>query len=74
MVKSIGDEYQWARECLLDLKSDNIKVEYLVTDPVSCSYKAAQDLFEETITYTEPEHFLNTRHLSENFMKEIKKD
>ena len=74
MAKSIGDEYTWARQLLLDLKSDNIEVEHLVTDPDSSAYKAAQDLFEENITSIEPEHFLCTRHLSENFRKGIKKD
>lgn len=74
MAKSIGDEYSWARECLLDLKKDNIEVEYLVTDPDSSAYKAAQDLCEENITKTETEHFIDTRHLSDNMRKGIKKN
>ncbi|CAC5366337.1 unnamed protein product [Mytilus coruscus] len=41
MVKSIGDEYTWAKECILDLKADNIEVEHLVTDPDSSAYGAA---------------------------------
>lgn len=74
MVKSIGDEYSWAKECLLDLKKDGIEVDYVVTDPDSSAYKAAKDLFKENVTKTEPEHFIDTRHLSENFRKGLKKE
>ncbi|CAC5426124.1 unnamed protein product [Mytilus coruscus] len=44
IVKSIRHEHTWAKECILDLKVDNIEVEYLVTDPDSSAYMAAQDL------------------------------
>lgn len=74
MVKSIGDEYTWAKECILDLKADNIEVEHLVTDPDSSAYRAAQDLYEEGTTSTKPEHFLDTRHVSENIRKRTKND
>ncbi|CAC5370336.1 unnamed protein product [Mytilus coruscus] len=74
MVKSIGDEYTWAKECILDLKADNIEVEHLVTDPDSSAYRAAQDLYEEGTTSTQPEHFLDTRHVSENIRKRTKND
>ncbi|CAC5377616.1 unnamed protein product [Mytilus coruscus] len=74
MVKSIGDEYTWAKEVILDLKADNIEVEHLVTDPDSSAYRAAQDLYEEGTTSTQPEHFLDTRHVSENIRKRTKND
>lgn len=74
MVKSIGDEYTWAKEVLTELLSENIEVDFLVTDPDSSAYRAAQDLYEEGKSQTEPEHFLDTRHVSENIRKGIKKD
>ncbi|CAC5394836.1 unnamed protein product [Mytilus coruscus] len=74
MVKSIGVEYTWAKECILDLKADNNEVEYLVTDPDSSAYRATQDLYEEGTTSTQPEHFLDTRHVSENIRKRTKND
>lgn len=74
MVKSIGDEYAWARECLEDLLKDNIEIDNLVTDPDSAAYKAAVDLYEEGKSNTEPKHFIDTRHLSENMRKNVKKD
>ncbi|CAC5371168.1 unnamed protein product [Mytilus coruscus] len=57
MVKSIGDEYTWARECLLDLKEDAIEIEHLVTDADSSAYKAALDLHNEGINNVEPKTF-----------------
>ena len=74
MVKSIGDEYTWARELLLDLKKDGLEVKHIVTDPDSSAYKAAQDLYEDGDTTTEPENFIDTRHLSENMRKSVKRD
>ena len=52
MVKSIGDEYSWAKECLVYLKTDGIKVDYIVNDPDCSAYKAAKDLFKENVTKT----------------------
>ena len=69
MVKSIGDEYSWAKECLLDLKNDGIEVDYVVTDPDSSTYKAAKDLLHDNITKEKPEHFIDTLHLSKNFVE-----
>ena len=69
MVKSIGDEYSWAKECLLDLKNDSTEVDYVVTDPDSSAYKAANDLLRDNITKTKPEHIIDTRHLSRNFVE-----
>ncbi|CAC5390797.1 unnamed protein product [Mytilus coruscus] len=61
-MKSIGDEYTWAKEALQDLASDGIEAKHLTTDPDSSAYRAADDLYLENTTSTEPEHFLDTRH------------
>ena len=73
-TKTIGDEYSWAKEALTDLKSDGIEARHLTTDPDSSAFKAAEDLYQEGITNTEPEHFIDTRHLSDNHRKNIKKN
>ena len=66
---SIGNEKEWAKECLLDLKKDDLEVEYITTDPDSAAYRAADELFEGNITSTRPFHLIDTRHLSENHRK-----
>ncbi|XP_076113401.1 uncharacterized protein LOC143081050 [Mytilus galloprovincialis] len=71
-MKSIGDEYTWAKEALQDLASDVIEAKHLTTDPDSSAYRAADDLYLENTTSTEPEHFLDTRHFSNNHRKNIK--
>ncbi|CAG2226741.1 unnamed protein product [Mytilus edulis] len=71
-MKSIGDEYTWAKEALQDLASDGIEAKHLTTDPDSSAYRAADDLYLENTTSTEPEHFLDTRHFSNNHRKNIK--
>ena len=71
-MKSIGDEYSWAKEALTDLKADGIEAKHFTTDPDSSAFKAAEDLYHENITQTEPVHFIDTRHLSQNHRKNIK--
>ena len=44
MEKSIGNEKEWAKKCLLDLKTDNLEPKYITTDPDSSAYRAAIDL------------------------------
>ncbi|CAG2207354.1 unnamed protein product [Mytilus edulis] len=73
-LKSIGDEYSWAKEALTDLNADEIEAKHFTTDPDSSAFKAAEDLYHENITQTEPEHFLDTRHLADNHRKNIKKN
>ncbi|CAC5390791.1 unnamed protein product [Mytilus coruscus] len=68
-MKSIGDEYTWAKEALQDLASDGIEAKHLTTDPDSSAYRAADDLYLENTTSTEPEHFLDTRHFLNNHRK-----
>ncbi|CAC5422347.1 unnamed protein product [Mytilus coruscus] len=70
-MKSI-DEYTWAKEALQDLAIDGIEAKYLTTDPDSSAYRAADDLYLENTTSTEPEHFLDTRHFLNNHRKNIK--
>ena len=70
--KSIGDEYSWSKECLLQLKEDNLEVKHVTTDPDSSAHRAAEDLYNEGTTETEPESLLDTRHMSENHRKYIK--
>ena len=47
MEKSIGNEIEWAKKCLLDLKKDNLEPKYITTDPDSSAYRAAIDLHTE---------------------------
>ncbi|VDI30806.1 Hypothetical predicted protein [Mytilus galloprovincialis] len=70
--ENIGDEYTWAKEALQDLASDGIEAKHLTTDPDSSAYRAADDLYLENTTSTEPEHFLDTRHFLNNHRKNIK--
>ena len=66
LERDIGDEYQWAKESSLKLKQNNIEVKEITTDPDSSANRAAEDLFVEGSSNTEPQHFLDTRHVSEN--------
>ena len=72
MEKSIGDEKEWAKSCLLDLKDDDLEVKHITTDPDTGAFKAAEELKEQHITSTVPEHQIDTRHLSENHRKYIR--
>lgn len=74
VMKSIGDEYTWAKEALQDLKGDDIEAKTFTTDPDSSAYRAATDLYEDNITNTDPEHFICTRHLVNNHRKNIKRN
>ncbi|CAG2254295.1 unnamed protein product [Mytilus edulis] len=70
-IKSI-DKYTWAKEALPDFASDGIEAKHLTTDPDSSPYRAADDLYLENTTSSEPEHFLDTRHFSNNHRKNSK--
>lgn len=72
MEQSIGDEKEWAKACLLDLKKDHLEVKYITTDPDTSAYKAAEELNMAKITNSIPEHQIDTRHLAENHRKFIK--
>ena len=73
MEKSIGNEKEWAKQCLLDLKTDNLEPKFITTDPDSSAYKAAIDLYTEKKSETYPEFQIDTRHLGENQRKYIKR-
>lgn len=47
MEKTIGNEKEWAKKCLLDLKTDNLEAKYITTDPDSSAYRAAIELNTE---------------------------
>lgn len=72
MEQDIGNEEEWAKESLLSLEQDGLQVKEITTDPDSSAYRAAESLYKEGITKTEPEHSLDTRHVSENHRKFIK--
>ena len=69
----IGNEKQWASESLIKLAGDDINVHTIVTDPDSSSYRAGADLYDAGKLKTKPRHQLDTRHLSHNQRKMIKK-
>ena len=70
---SIGNEKEWSKECLLDMKKDDLEVEFITTDPDSAAFRASEELFERNITSTRPYHLIDTRHLSENQRKFVNK-
>lgn len=72
MEQDIGNEEAWAKESLLSLKHDGLDVKEITTDPDSSAHRAAESLYRAGITKTEPEHSLDTRHVSENHRKFIK--
>ncbi|CAG2205598.1 unnamed protein product [Mytilus edulis] len=53
MVKSIGDEYTWARECLLDLKEDQLEIEHLKVMPATTKLKRQKLLNNYSVDLTE---------------------
>ena len=71
-ASNIGNEEEWARQSFLDLANAGLEVEHLTTDPDSSAYRAAMQLFEDGVSYTEPKHLLDTRHISHNHREFIK--
>ena len=74
MTDTIGNEKRWASECLKDLKNDGLEVRFITTDPDTAAYKAAESFYQEGQSETEPQHLIDSRHLSENFRKKFKND
>ena len=74
MNKTIGNEKEWARECMEQLKEDNLEVHRITTDPDTSAFRATEDFYQAGSSKTKPEHYLDTRHLSENVRKQIKND
>ena len=73
MEHTIGDERERAKACFLDLSEDQLQVKYIITDPDTSSYKAAEDLYSTKVSSVQPVHQIGTRHLSENHRKYIKR-
>lgn len=70
---SIGDEKKWAKETLNDMKEKSgIQVNVLTTDGDCATGLAAQELFEEGKTSTQPKLQLDTAHVSRNHRKHIR--
>ena len=44
MEYSTGDEREWAKACLLDLKDVHLQVKYITTDPDTSAYNAAEEI------------------------------
>ena len=72
--KNIGDEYSWAMEAFEDLQNDGLNVVYVTTDPDSSAYKAADDLAIKEDKTFQVHHLIDTRHMSQNHRKKMKKD
>jgi hypothetical protein len=68
---TIGNEKAWAAEALEDILQDGLEVSNITTDPDSGAYKASEDLYKEGKTQKQPEHCLDTRHLSANMRKKV---
>ena len=73
MSTSTGNEEQWAKQGLLGLSGAGLEVEFITTDPGSSAYRAAMSLYDEGVTSIEPNHPLDTRHITQNQRKFIKK-
>ena len=72
METTIGNEGEWAKTCLMDLKESDLEVKHITTDPDTKAYMAAEELYADGVTETEPQHMLDTRHLCDNHRKFIK--
>lgn len=68
----IGNEKQWAQDSLLGLSGDGINVNIVTTDPDSSSYRAAAELYGQGTLTTQPQHQLDTHHISRGQRKNIK--
>jgi homeodomain interacting protein kinase len=67
----IGNEQAMATDCLEQITKDGFNISSITTDPDSGACKAAEELHTHTKISKKPEHFLDTRHLSENQRKTI---
>ena len=72
METTIGNEVEWAKTCLMYLKEFDLEVKHITTDPDAKAYMAAEELYADGVTGTEPQHVLDTRHLCDNHRKFIR--
>lgn len=73
MSATIGNEQSMAEDCLHEIVQDGLQLSSVTTDPDSGAAKATENLYNERILTSKPEHFLDTRHLSDNQRKSINK-
>ena len=73
MSATIGNEQSMAEDCLEQIVTDGLKISSVTTDPDSGAAKATENLYNKKVLDSKPEHFLDTRHLSENQRKSINK-
>lgn len=71
--QSIGDEYQWATECVKDLLNDGITVKYYTSDCDSRASAAAADLYlqEGVSTESPPIHLKDPQHLARGQRRKV---
>lgn len=73
MSSTIGNEQSMAEDCINQIVQDGLQISNLTTDPDSGASKAAENLYTKNILTSKPEHFIDTRHLSDNQRKSINK-
>ena len=74
MQHTMGDEYTWASKGMAGLLSlDGVEVKEVTTDPDSGAGQAGESLVKGGLQENISTHNLNTRHLSENIRKSIKR-
>lgn len=70
MQHTIGDEFTWAREGIVELLcEDGIEVKAVTTDLDSSAGQHADSLYKYGLYKVKPTHYLHTRHLSESIRK-----
>ena len=70
-----GDEYIWASEGIAGLLSQGcVEVKEVITDPGSGAGWVGESLFKDSLMVNPTTHSLDTRHLSENIRKSMKRD
>lgn len=65
-AQSIGNEKLLAKECLKDLKEDDIEIEFITTDADSSAFSAATEMYMSGDSETCPVSFLDTRHTAKS--------
>ena len=73
MDESIGNDRRWSRETLTRLQTEGITARNIITDPDSAAYLASVDLYHQGDATNVPTHQLDTRHVTSNQRKFIKK-
>ena len=64
METTIGNEGEWAKTCLMDLKESDLEVKHITTDPDTKAYMAAEELYADgsyrnrTTTYARYKTFM----------------